>query len=250
MSAYGFQTVLAQLIRFPTDSLENIEERLGHPELTPLEQNQLRRMAQDPLVRKFGYKMRFCRQRDATEIMRLSKDFIDPSALDTMYQEYFEPTRTTSDLVLLGVQFLEFALHDERCRKLIHQGEPFLENLISYDQARAFIVRQVIPVEDASLPSGSRLRHTAFLIKDFRYDIPSIDRLKVKDPKSRAKPDPKALKLIFLRCEEAPFFRIFQIDDSIQRFLEIQKNAPESWCEPLPIAFPAMVSVGLCRKEV
>ena len=67
-------------------------------------------MVEDPLVRKFGFKMRFLRQRDATAVMRVSKDFLDPKALEIMYVEYFEPSRTSSDLTMFGVQFLEFCL--------------------------------------------------------------------------------------------------------------------------------------------
>jgi hypothetical protein len=248
MSAANFQIVLAQLIRFPDESLEGIEQRLEQLELSSRERRQLDRMAGDPLVRKFGYKMQFCRQRDATEVMRLSKAFIDQKTLDTMYQQYFEPTRVTSDLAMLGVQFLEFALTDARCRDLVAEREPFLKDLMIYDHARAFIVRQVMNLEGELLSSVSRLSHTAFIIKDFLYDVPTIDRLKVSDPSSRVAPQQKPMKLIFLRCEQPPYFRIFQIDELIERFLELQRRAPEKWEGPLPPAYPSMVSVGLCRK--
>jgi hypothetical protein len=102
--------------------------------------------------------------------MRLSKEFIDQK-LDTMYQKHFEATRVTSDLAMLGVQFLELALTDARCHALVAERVPFLEALMLCDHARTFLVCHVMNLEGASLSIVSRLSQTAIFIKDLHSNF-------------------------------------------------------------------------------
>ena len=248
MSAQSFQAVMAGLIRYPTYTLEKIRESLPPVSLSEKEERQLRQMAVDPLVRKFGYKMSLCRRRDATEVMKLSKDFIDPEILDEMFYKRFEPTRTSTDLVMLGVQFLEFALSDTDCLKLLESCPPFTRDLMLYDLAKASVLRMVNKATDSPLPPDSLLASRLFQIIKIECDAPAIDQLKTKDPNSKQIPSLKPLTLIFMRVASPPYYRMFQIDDSIAEFLMIQKENALGWKGELPKPFAAMVKVGLCRN--
>ena len=238
MSARNFQVAMATLIRFPEESWEEIHERTGRLELSTPELASLRVMAKDPLVRKYGYKMRYCRQRDATDIMRLSKEFISPSTLDRMYQEYFDPSRTSTDLFLIGVQFLEFVLGDERCAAALGDGVPFIGDLIAYDLAKAAVIRKVIDPGNAKLPKGSLLRHDALKVLNLKYDVPTIDRLKAKDPASFVAPMEKAMTVVFVHSDQSPYYRMFQIDGETGDFLTAQLEDPARWNGPPPKAYP------------
>jgi len=247
MSALAFQNVMALLIRFPTDSLEDLQKKLGDPELTSKEQDQLRQMSVDPLVRKFGQKMRFSRQRDATKIMRLSKDMITPEVFSSIYLELFEPSQTSINLETIGIQFIDFCLSDPRALEKLAGEVPYLTDVLRYERARAVTELDMVRENDPRLPQGSCLRHPCFQILDFQYDIPAIDRVKVKDPDSRPEPKLKPSKMIFMTVNEYPYCRIFQIDQAIESFLTVQLKNPDQWESALPAAYDGMVKVGLCR---
>lgn len=247
MSALNFQKMMAHLIRFPDESFDAIQARLNFPELTVQERKQLSKMETDPLVRKFGEKMRFLRQRDAARVMRLSKDFMDEATFNNLYLNHFEASRPSLDLNTLGLQFVEFCTKDPAARELLQKTEPYLEDVLRYEYVRTFIEIESIVEGDPKLPKNSYLRHNAFAIVDFQYDIPAIDKLKLKDPDSVHIPQKKPMKLIFLAVEQYPYCRVFQIDESVEAFLNAQRTDPESWTNDLPPAYAPMVKVGLCR---
>lgn len=247
MSAQNFQTVMANLIRFPTTSLSKIRENLGHVELTEKEERQLEKMATDPLVRKFGYKMSLCRRRDATEVMKLSIDFIEPEILDQMYYRYFEPTRKSTDLTMLGVQFLQFALSSPECLALLKDAPPFVLDLMKYDLAKAAVLRTVVKTDGSNLKPGSLLYIDAFDTIEIGYDAPALDQMKQQDPKSKKKPKERKLVVLFMRAPLAPYYRMFQIDEEVAAFLKAQKEDPASWTSPLPKPYAAMAKVGLVK---
>ena len=205
MSALNFQNVMAHLIRFPEQPLDAVESKLNFPELSAEEKAQLEKMATDPLVRKFGRKMSYCRRRDATQILRLARDFIPEEVLDRMFYERFERSGTTTDLVMVGVQFVDFLLADSDCSRHLDECPPFTRDVLRYEGTKAYIVRQVIKNDDPTLPDDTLLRHKAYRIIDIEYDVPSIDMQKQKDLKAVKSPEPKEMKLIFMRSEEPPF---------------------------------------------
>ncbi len=250
MSGAAFQTALANLIRFPMESLDHILGRLESCPLSEREKNRLVVMADDPLVRKYAEKMRILRQRDATQIMRLSKPFIEKRALDTMYQDYFEPTRGACDLTQIGVIFLEYLLNTSKCMQLVKEGPPFLEDLLRYDYTKSLIERSVLIEEDPSLPEGSLLYHNAFSILKLGFDAPTLDK-KVNDgsAESGTPPDAKSMTVIIMRSIEHPFVRVFEIDAEIENFILAQRNNPLSWTSPLPAVYSNMVGVGFCRAR-
>jgi hypothetical protein len=247
MSAADFQKVMAHLIRFPTISLDGIHQKLGGLNLTDKEQGQLAQMENDVFVRKFGYKMRFLRQRDALQAMRLSKDFIDPVVLDHIYLNYFEPERTSGNYIHIGIEFLEFCLTDTRAQEAIGENKTFIEDILRYE-----LTKLIIGIKDPrgfkkSLPSGSLLLHSGFKILNLRYDVPTIDKLKSTDAASCIPPTPNEIMVIFVAVDGHPYCRIFQIDKAIERFFAIQSENPDAWKEQLPDAYGAMVNLGLCR---
>lgn len=247
MSALNFQKVMLHLIRFPEESLGLIQTRLGTPALTEKEKSQLQSMAADPLVRKYAYKIRFVRQRTAFKAIRLSKGFIEPKVLDQLYLENFEPSMGSCELEMLGVRFLEFCLTDPRSKKMLRTGEPFMMDFLKYDWARASVEFQQIREDDPRLPDGSLLRHAAFEIIALDYDISSYEKLKAKNLSSQVPPALKPTQLLFIAADRFPYCRIFQVDEPIKRFLLAQRQKPSNWGEALPMAYPAMVTAGLCR---
>ena len=248
MSALDFQRVMAHLIRFPAESLDSICGRLGNLDLDSREMHRLMRMAEDPLVRKFGRKMSYCRRRDAVQVMRASKNVIPEHFLDYLFYELFDPGHATTDFVLLGVHFLEFLLSDERCDGVLDQCPVFARDCLRYDLARALVVRQVLRVPDPSLPAGSLLAHGAFTIIDLNHDVPAVDRLKLRNPGVTTEPRSAAMKLLFTRAVSSPFYQMFQIDDVVGNFLSTQRKDPAAWNGILPEAFDGMVKIGLCRR--
>lgn len=247
MSALEFQRALAHRIRFPDQPAEEFQSWLRELDLTSCERDRLATMAGDPLVSKFGQKMRYCRQRDACEVLRLSREFLSEADLTAMFRDRFEPTRSSTDFVMLGVQFLEFALRDEVCLRIIARGKPFLKALLAYDYARAFIERQVIVPESSGIPAESLLRHGAFLVVELDFDVPRFARARNLGDKAGVEPAARALQLLFLRVAQAPYYRVFEIDATVAAFLAAQSRAPETWTDPLPAGYPGMVAVGLCR---
>jgi len=247
VSAQHFQTVMANLIRFPTTPLSQIKETLGKIELTEKEERQLEKMSHDPLVRKFGYKMSLCRRRDATEVMKLSIDFIEPEILDEMYYKHFEPTRKSTDLMMLGVQFLQFALDSEACMALLKDSPPFVKDLMKYDLAKAAVLRMVVDTRNQKLPPDSLLFIDAFTTIEIGHDAPALDQMKQQDPKSKKKPKERNLVVLFMRAPLAPYYRMFQIDEEVSSFLKAQRENPASWTAPLPKPYAAMAKVGLVR---
>ncbi len=243
MTSLAFQTGMAHLIRFPDLSWTDVEAKLNVP-FSFEERVRLQAMANDPLVRKFGFKMRFLRQRDATEVMQTSKNYIGSKLLETLYVDLFEPERKSSALPFLGIYFLEFCLNDSRCQRLLEKENPFLRDMILYDYARAYVSRQ-IPA-DTPLPAGSLLAHNSFKIINLTYDIPSIHRLLVKNPDLRPLPGPVSMKLIFVRANKYPYYRMFTIDDTIERFLVGQRDSPEAYNEEKPQVYQNLKDIGLC----
>ena len=247
MSALAFQNAVALLIRFPTQSLEALRTTMGDVELTAKEEGQLKKMAVDPLIRKFGYKMSYARQRDASKALRLSKDIMTPEVFDNVYRDLFEPSRTSFDLDTIGVEFIHFCLNSPLAQEKLAGEAPYLTDVFKYEYAKTVTELGLNPEKNIQLPQGSCLRRADFKILDLQYDIPAIDRVKIKDPESRPVPVLKPMKLIFMSIEEYPYSRMFQIDETIEKFLTIQRSEPLQWEEPLPKAYEGMVKVGLCR---
>jgi len=248
MSALNFQRVMAHLLRFPTQTLDEVQSSLGNPELTALETSQLVGMYRDPLVQKYGYKLRFLRRRDSSRVIRLTSDFVDSQVLDRIYFELFEPPRVRLELETMGLQFLEFCLTDPGAREILDREPSFVLELMEYELAKAISELRIID-ECLSLPQGSLLRHGAFTLLDLDFDIPTLDRLKVKNPEAKLPaPQPKPMKIVILTTERHPYTRVFQVDAAIERFLRIQLEAPSEWGEALPAAYSGMVGVGLCRE--
>lgn len=248
MSAGGFQKVMAHLIRFPEASLDSICAQLEHPNLTERERGQLSKMENDPLVRKFGSKMRYCRKRDALTVLPLSKDRMPSALIDELFHHRFEASTTSTDFVMIGVHFAEFLLSDETSRRMISSGCPsYVPDLLRYELAKAWIVRQRILQPDPALPAGSRLAHTSFRIVDLHYDIPAVDRARNQGKGNPMEPSLRRMKLLFVRTSVRPFYRMFQVDEGLSNFLEAQRDSPDTWKQDSPSCLGDLITLGLCR---
>lgn len=246
MSALQFQKAMAHLIRYPEASWESMQQRFLD-DLSARELHTLEAMSRNPLVRKFGYKMRFLRYRDAKIVMRISLDFVEDAVLEQLFVDYFEPSRKGGDLFWIGVQFLEFCLQDPNCLKALAKYPAYVKDVIRYEATRATVERLVIDYESNQLPERSLLAHDAFRILELDYDIPTVDKLKVSQPESKPTPQPKQMTVLVLRSETTPYYRIYQIDSSIAEFLKAQRENPSLFQGPLPAAYSGMVACGLCR---
>ncbi len=248
MSLLAFQEALVNLVRFPNYNLDEIVHKIGLDNFSPPEVEVLRALAIDPLVEKFGTKMQFVRQREALSVMRLSADHIPAPVLDRLYFKFFEPNRTSSDPLWVGVAFLDMILSDSQCRMLLIDCPAYVTDLLKYDYAKAYVTRQSITSCDPSLAPESLLCYRHFQIIDLDTDVPEYDKSKWDNSKDVPIPVARAMKMLFLPSAESPFYRTFQIDAEIEKFLLAQRDAPQTWSGPPPNAYPAMVKVGLCRS--
>ncbi len=247
MSLVAFQTALANLVRFPGRPLGETINKIGVHNLSDREIATLRTLATDPLVEKFGTKMQFVRQREALSVMRLSADHIARPILNKLYFEYFEPNRTSSDPLWVGVEFLKMILSDTRCLSLLSDCPVYVTDLLKYDYAKAYVSRQIIAKHDPYLPSQSLLCYSHFQIIDLSTDVPAYDKAKLTSTEHQTIPPARSMKMLFLPIAAGPFYRAFQIDSEIETFLLTQRDAPQHWNGPLPKAYPAMVKAGICR---
>lgn len=166
MSALGFQKALAQLIRYPDRHVESVIET-WKDELSSEDLIRLRTAAKDPLVAKYGQKMQFVRHREAMGVLRFSREVIPSSVLDPIYYRDFEPTRTTTDSLWIGVEFMNFVLTHEKSLLSIRQNAPtWGVDCLKYENAKSQTVREIPRETDDSLPSGSLLKTGAFRIRD------------------------------------------------------------------------------------
>lgn len=248
MSIDVFQKSLASLVRFPERSFESILSDIEPGSLTDQERHSLSLLAIDPLVRKFGSKMQFLRQREAQSVMRLSLAHIPQELLNILYLKHFEPSRISSDPLWVGVEFLKFLVNDPVCRDLLVDEPSFVIDLIKYDYAKAYATRQVPLINDPDLPEGSLLNHGKLVVISLASDVPTYDRAKWNGDAEVSNPLPKDLTMLFLPNHDAPFYRSFQIDAEIESFLNAQLTRPSGWQGPVPKVYPSMVKVGLCRS--
>lgn len=249
MSAANFQTVMAHLIRFPDTSLTTVLKLVGDPALSDREKAQLSTMASDPMVRKFGSKMRYCRQRDALTVMPMSAARIPTALVDELFHERFENSTTSTNFVMLGVHFLEFLLRDEISLHKLSAERESIVDFLRYEHAKAWIVRQPLYVADPTVSPHSKLAHGAFCVIDVGHDIPAVDRARHQGESRLAEPAPRAMKLLFFRTPMRPFYRMFQIDESLASFLRVQRDSPTCpTALSLPACFADLVKIGLCRS--
>lgn len=247
MSALDFQRAMAGLIRFPTDDLSEIMQKVGNLSLTDIETQRLEKMATDVLVRKFGFKMSILRKKDASELLRVTRHFVNDELISYLFIDLFDPSRTATDYVMIGVQFLEFMLSDPRAIELIRKSSPYAEAAVQYDLVKARTVRTIIPFEPIT-PEGSHLYHLGFHILRLPYDMATYDKQVTKDSNFAGMPAEKNVVLLFIRFGIAPYYKLFQIDEEVAGFLETQRDNPKAWTAPLPKVFDGLVQLGLCKK--
>ncbi|MBY0370390.1 hypothetical protein K2X33_06870 [bacterium] len=250
MSIDAFQKSLATLVRFPELSFDSVLAGLEPGSLTDQERYSLSLLSRDPLVRKFGNKMQFLRQREAQSVMRLSLEHLPQELLNILYLEHFEPSRLSSDPLWVGVEFLNFLINYPVCRDLLIDSPPYVIDLIKYDHAKAYATRHVPVESDSALPENSLLNYGKFVIVSLGSDVPTYDRAKWNGDVGVKHPLPKDLTMLFLPSHNSPFYRTFQIDEEVASFLATQRENPSAWNRALPSHYAGMVKIGLCKETV
>lgn len=244
MSELAFQKALATLIRFPDQSCEQMLLQFS-ADLTPAEQDRLAAVSQDPLIQKYGKKMQYVRHREAMSILGLTKQLIPRDTLDDIYYTHFEPTRKTTDSLWLGVEFADFILSRPDLIQRIKDSAPaWTLDSLRFECAKAFVSRHIPKESDSTLPTGSVLRYRDFRILNLLHDIPAWETAWFQTGEL-SEPATRPMTLLFLPSHESPFYRMFEVDQNVQNFLEMQRQSPERWTTEMPHYYGDMQGVGL-----
>lgn len=249
MSDLAFQKALATVVRFPLRPAKEILDSFC-ADLTRQEEERLQLLINDPLVLKYGKKMQYVRHREAMGVLRFSRQVVAPEILDSIYFSDFEPQRTMTDALWLGVEFLDFLLSDPALRAKVEANAPkWALDCLSYECAKAFVSRHVPKESDPTLPPSSALCYKEFKTLNLEYDIPEFETQWVQTGELPKMPLQRSLTVLFIPSHASPFYRMFEIDRDVQSFLNIQRDFPEVWGPSMPEYFDAMKAVGLVGRS-
>lgn len=250
MSLQQMQSAMAMLIRLPMHNRgEDLDGFLNQYNLEPKEISQLRILAQDPRLVKYARAMEGVREEAIVSAMRFATIFIPVDAFEYVQRNYFAPAATKIAFGEIPPRFLEFILENAEARQFLEKASPpFLFDLVRFDSERIRFRYELRP-ESCHAPEGSLLAHTAFRVLKFDYDVAGfMQSVAAQTPEEIAKraPERRPVTLLLLPKSEDRGCRYFEIDETVEKFLEWQKSSPSMSYE-LPESYDQLVKMGLCR---
>lgn len=252
MSLIQFQTGLAELIRLPEMNRGfEFSAFLERFNLTEIEKIRLRKLAEDPKVSKYGSSMAGVRWETPEMQLRLAHRLIPKSALEHIYRDIFEPQAVSVRFHELTDRFLGCLIDDPKAKEVLSEAAPSsIYDVLKFERLQLSYYRGDITIEKESAPPGSLLRHGAFRLLALEYDVPAfILDLPQEVGIVRGEPEPRRLVVLFIPDEAGAGARYFEVDDSIQNFLEILSRNPLA--EPgKPSSYSDLVALGLCKPLV
>ncbi len=251
MSLAQVQSALAMLIRLPERNRnEEVESFLKSYELDAHEERQVRKLALDPNVTKFGRSMEGVRMETITNALGISGKLIRIEVLEYIHRNLFGPKATQIVLWGLPPAFLDFLLSDAEAGKIVRDtAPPYIFDVLSFERDQLKFLRNDLTIENSPSPVGSLLAHHAFICVKLNYDIPDLllnagtqDEAKIKayTPKERT------LTLLMIPKAEGKGCRYFEVDESIAEFLQGQRTGASS-APGIPESYADLVNLGLCR---
>lgn len=248
MSLSQLQKAVALLIRLPEHHRgEQLEGFLEKFTLDDAERTQVRALAADPGVTKFGRSMSGVRGETLQEHLRLSRAFLAPDVLDAL-RMLFEPEAVHVRFGELAPRFLDFILTDARARQMLAEtAPPFIFDVLTLEREQMRFRRELSP-ERCPPPSGTRLAHAAFRLVTLEHDVPRLLDARSDDP-SRGAPDAadarRRVVLLLVASPDRPGCRMFEIDAATEQFLAAQARGETEIAAPESLS--DLVAIGLCR---
>ncbi len=254
MSLSQMQRAIALLIRLPDHNRgDGLNAFIQEFDLTLSEYRQVKALSRDTNVRKYGHSMWSVRFDQIRKPLVLSRNYIHAELLEKISRYYFEPeaTEVSSNSVVLA--FLEFIRSNSKVREMIlKESPPFAIDLLKFDLALGhFRFRRY--KEPVFLPAGALVRHRAFLVIEFEYDIAAFKSRIGKELKGGSSirdlswvPDRRNNVLLFLKKDNEFDCRIFEVDMETKIFLDAQLKDPIE-ASPLPDSLATFVDMGFCK---
>lgn len=249
MSLLDMQRAVALLIRLPEDNRgEKLEGFLSRFKLNSIEQSQIRKLAKDRMVVKFGYSMLGVRFETISKQIKLAHNYLPPTLLETLFRTYFEPKQINVPQWRLSRKFFEFLLVDpDAIRVLEKEGPPFIFDILRFERAQLIVWWKFR--EPPLLDPKSSLIHNAFEFVDLEYDILDLLNRVTGEEKAPAEmpfPEKRRVKVLTVPQEAKKECRFFEVDEGLQQFLESEAQIPVGNV-PKVEGFETLVSLGLCR---
>lgn len=251
MSQAQFQEALAMLIRLPEHNRLNVEEFLNHYELSSQDKDNLRYVANQREVFKFGYKMRRGRINYLLESIPISLEYINQGNLIKFIEREFDPKYTLIHARKIYRAFKDyFTPENESQRALITRYfgmlPSFFWDLIHFELLDAELEFQGF--QDLPIPETGLLRHNQFEVLSLNFKIHSFVERKrsiSSKRKSTAVPQKRKTHLLFLHNDEIECgYQIFEIDGIGANFL---LGCRKGEILEKPVYFQDFVECGLCK---
>lgn len=249
MSLPELQKAVALLIRLPQDNRdEKLDSFLTRFDLNVKETDKIKKIAQDRLVAKFGYSMSGVRWETVSKQIKLAHSYLPSTLLETIFQEYFEPSSIHVPQWQLSRSFFDFLLENEDARRALEkEAPPFVFDILCFERAQLIVWWKLR--EPSPLSPQSRLAHSAFEFVDLNYDILDVLNRTTGEEKTSEEmpvPEKRRVKILILPQESKKECRFFEVDGELQRFLESEAQVPPGKVSR-PDDFEMLVSLGLCR---
>lgn len=248
MSLAETQAALALLIRLPEQHRgEDLEPFLGRFDLSSSERDQIRSLARDNRVVKYGRSMRGVRLQQVERRLRLVKRYLSLEAIHYLYRGPFESSATLVPSDRLDLAFLQFLLVDPEAQRVLREAAPpFITDVIKLDLAQARLRREITR-ERCPAPETSRLVHHAFLIIDLNHDVPGVlQRLSQQEKDASIVPDERTIKVLLVAREGPPGCRMFEIDTAVQEYLSAEREGRQGIALPRE-SCDELVRTGILR---
>ena len=250
MSQAQFQEALAMLIRLPEHNRVDIEEFLADYQLSNPDKDNLRFVAQQREVFKFGYKMRRGRINYLLESIPISLEVINRDQLTKLIETEFDPEFTLIHARKIYRAFRIYFLSDDPSRKtLIKQylGElpDYIFDVVNFELLDTELEFQGFQDEDP--PTGSALKHMRFEVLSLDYQVHKFVEKKRSPSGKKAPKAPKNMKthLLFLDDDESECgYQLFEIDESGAQFLMLARQGQKALP---PNYYQDFVDCGLCK---
>jgi hypothetical protein len=221
MSIASFQNALALLIRLPeaNRSEGTTETFLASFELSQTEIGQLRALASDPLVQKFGRIMRGARFEGLVRQLKILGKLLPHELIERIDQLDFEPTAAKTTARFYPLSFCEWLLETPKALAAIENvlGE-ITRDIVKYEHAQLLFRRQVLD-RNVPTPGTSLLKHLCFQIIRTEFDVAEF--LKSRNLSRHSEQQP----ILFIGELEVPDFRTFAINETMAQALEKLRTA-------------------------
>lgn len=251
MSHPEFQKALATLIRLPEHNRKNLEQFLNKITLSELEKENLRCLALNREVNKFGYKMRMFRLANIIDYIPLTLQHIDREKFLKFIETQFDPEHTNIFARNIYRAFRQFISHlrtPENSAKLKeHLGSfpAFFFDLLIFETLDGELDLQGFANEP--LPEDNLLLHNNFEVLSLDFKIHQYaEKWRSVTPEKAALLKPKKQKthLLFLIDENVFGYQVYEIDKTGVEFLVNARSGNEV---EKPEYYSDFIDSGLCR---